>query len=149
MTPGRIDIKIVEDRLGIARDCLAALRRLPRTSLEAFLADERTPDAAESRLRRAIEALFDTARHILSKEFGHGALEYRDVARRAHERGLVADRALAGRFEQIAGYRNRPIHFYDAVTSQELLNIVRDDLPDLEAIADTLERAALGLAKKP
>lgn len=149
MTPGRIDIKVVEDRLSIARQCVAALRRLPRASLEAFLADERTPDAAESRLRRANEALFDTARHILSKQFGDGALEYRDVARRAHERGLVADPALAARFEQIAGYRNRLIHFYDAVTPQELLNILRDDLPDLDAMADALEKAALHLAKKP
>jgi len=148
VTPGHIDMKVVQDRLGITRDSVAALRRLPRASLEVFLADERTPDAAESRLRRAIEALFDLARHILSKEFGAGALEYRDVARKAHERGLVAERALAGRFEQIAGYRNRLIHFYDAVTPQELLNILRDDLPDLEAIADALEKAALRLAKK-
>jgi uncharacterized protein YutE (UPF0331/DUF86 family) len=148
VTPGRIDLKVVEDRLGIARDCVATLRRLPRATLEAFLADERTPLAAESALRRAIEALFDTARHVLSKGFGHGALEYRDVARKAHERGLVTDPGLAGRFEQIAGYRNRLIHFYDAVTTKELFGILRDDLQDLEALADTLENAAKRLAKQ-
>jgi uncharacterized protein YutE (UPF0331/DUF86 family) len=148
VTPGKIDLKVVEDRLGIVRDSVAALGRLPRATLEEFLSDERTAAAAESHLRRAIEALFDTARHLLSKGFGLGALEYRDVERRAHERGLVADPGLAARFEQMAGYRNRLIHFYEAVTAKELFGILRDDLHNVVSLVATFRNAAKRLVQK-
>ncbi len=148
MTPGHIDLKVVRDRIRIAAECVEALRQLPQRELAAFLADQRTPAAAESYLRRAIEALFDTTRHILSKALGLGALEYREVARHARKHGLVQDASLAGRFELIAGYRNRLTHLYEEVTPQELFNILRDDLKDLDAIAAALEAAAVRLAKK-
>ena len=67
MTPGPIDLKIVADRLAIVASCLEALRRLPTASLDDFRADWRNAAAADSLLRRAIEALFDAARHILAK----------------------------------------------------------------------------------
>lgn len=149
MTPGAVDLKLVRDRLRISADHVQALRRLPHQDLATFLADERTPSAAEPNLRRAIEALFDTTRHILSKAFGLGALEYREVARQAAMHGLVQDAKLAARFEQIAGYRNRLTHFYEAVTPEELFRILRHDLPDLDAIAAALEQAAVRLARKP
>jgi len=36
MTPGTIDLKIVNDRLEMVRSALAELRRLPQDSLEVF-----------------------------------------------------------------------------------------------------------------
>lgn len=93
MTPGPIDLKIVADRLAIVASCLEALRRLPTASLDDFRGDWRNAAAADSLLRRAIEALFDAARHILAKGFGLGPLEYREVARLVGEndpRGAIA-----------------------------------------------------------
>ena len=145
MTTGPVDPKIVSDRLALARRCLEDLRTLPATSLTEFLGDRRNAHAADSLLRRSIEALFDTARHLLAKGFGVGALEYREVARRAAEKGLVADPGLAERFVQTAGFRNRLIHHYEDVTPEELFAIVRRDLPDLEALADALGAAATRL----
>ncbi len=63
--------------------------------------------AADSFLRRALEGLFDTARHLLAKRFGDAGLEYRQVARACAERGLIGDSLLAARFVQMAGFRNR------------------------------------------
>lgn len=83
MTRSRIDRKVVRDRLELASSCIADLRAVRTATLEAFVADRRNPAAADSLLRRAIEALFDTTRHILAKEYGVGALEYREVARQA------------------------------------------------------------------
>jgi hypothetical protein len=83
MTQGRIDPKIVTDRLALIRECLADLRALPATSLAEFVADRRKAHAADSLLRRSIEALFDTARHVLAKQCAVGALEDREVARKA------------------------------------------------------------------
>ena len=95
------------------------------------------------------QPLTDTARHILAKGFGVGALEYRDVARRAAEHGVIDDQALAERFVRIAGFRNRLAHHYDEVTAAELHGILITDLPDLESLADALRRAAARLGASP
>lgn len=142
MTPTGISLKIVHDRLAYLDGCLEELRSLPAGSLEEFRADHRTPRAADSLLRHGIQALFDTARHILAKGFGLGKLEYKEIAREANERGLVRNPELAERFTKIAGYRNRLVHHYENVTPEELFAIIRNDLGDLVALADELKAAA-------
>ncbi len=67
MSPGLIDLKIVDDRLAIVAACLRDLRSLPTSSLVEFRADWRNTAAADAHLRRAIEPLFDSARHILPR----------------------------------------------------------------------------------
>jgi uncharacterized protein YutE (UPF0331/DUF86 family) len=111
MTTGPVDLKIVGDRLQIVGACVARLRALPTGSLEDFKSDFRNSAAADSLLRRAIEALFDAVRHLLARAHGLGALEYREVARLALEKGLVTDPGLGERMAEIAGYRNRLTHF--------------------------------------
>ncbi len=146
MTASPVRLKLVRERLAAVAEYVEALRALPRESEEVFLADRRNPDSAESLLRRALEALFDVARHLLAKGMGKGALEYKEVARLAVEHGLLADGGLGRRFEEMAGFRNRLTHFYDEVTPRELYGIVCDDLDDLEAVADALRQAASRLA---
>ena len=147
MTQGRIDLKIVADRLEIVTTCVEALRRLPSGSFQAFEADWRNAAAADSLLRRAIEGLFDAARHVLAKAFGLGPLEYREVARLAAEKGLVTEPGLQSRLREIAGFRNRLTHFYDEVTAEEIFGVARDELGDLEALAGQLRIAATRLAQ--
>lgn len=149
MTQAPIDLKVVSDRLALVRQCLEELRSLPITSLEEFLGDRRNAHAADSLLRRGIEALFDTARHLLSRGFALGALEYREVARKAAEKGLVSDADLARRFVQIAGFRNRLTHHYENVTPEELLDVLRRDLGDVAALADALAASASRLSRPP
>ena len=111
MTPSPVDLKIVGDRLALVRQAVEESRALPATDLASFTADRRNIWAADALLRRAIEALFDTARHILANAHGHGGLEYREVARLALEKGLVPQGRLADRLVTIAGFRNRLTHF--------------------------------------
>jgi uncharacterized protein YutE (UPF0331/DUF86 family) len=146
VTPSGVRLKLVRERLEAIADLVAALRRLPQASEEEFLADRRNPYSAESLVRRALEALFDVARHLLSKGQGKGALEYKEVARLAEEHGLVTDPSLAARFREMAGFRNRLVHFYHEVTPRELFGVVTRDLGDLEALAEALRGAAARLA---
>jgi predicted signal transduction protein with EAL and GGDEF domain len=90
VTRGTISLKVVHDRLGAVESGLRDLRALPVDSLETFVEDFRNPPAAESLLRRAIEALLDTARHLLPKSFGEGTLEYKKVAVRHGRRSDVS-----------------------------------------------------------
>ena len=148
MSPARIDLKVVRDRLGYAEECVDGLRGLPVSSSEEFLADRRNAWSADSLLRRGIEAIFDTARHLLAKGFGVGELEYRAIAREAVKRGLVTDAELGQRLFEIAGYRNRLVHHYEDVTPNELYAILTDDLGDLERAIQELRDAAARLAGK-
>ncbi|MEI6670189.1 MAG: HepT-like ribonuclease domain-containing protein [Acidobacteriota bacterium] len=145
MTRGIIDLKIVNDRLDMVRSAIAELRGLPHTSLDVFTGDRRNIWSADALLRRAIEALFDAARHLLAKAYGRGGLEYREVARLALEHGLLSPE-FAARFVRIAGFRNRLTHHYDAVTPEELFAVLEQHLGDVSALADQFEAAAARLA---
>ena len=141
MTPSAIDLKIVGDRLGIVDAAVRELRALPASDLATFTSDRRNIWAADALLRRAIEALFDTARHVLAKAHGRGGLEYREVARLASDLGLVpAD--LADAMMKIAGFRNRLAHYYDEVTPAELFSVISTRLGELTALADAFRRSA-------
>jgi uncharacterized protein YutE (UPF0331/DUF86 family) len=146
MTPGPLNLKLVGDRLALARQCLADLETLRALGATAFTSDRRNPAAADSFLRRAIEALFDAARHLLAKHYGLAGLEYREVARLAVERGLVADAGLAPQLLRIAGFRNRLAHYDDEVTPSEFFHVVESDLPGLHAFAREIQAAAARLA---
>ncbi len=146
MTRGSLSLKIVGDRLDLIADCLDGLRKLPASSLEEFSSDHRNPAAAESLLRRAVQAVFDLLRHMTSKTHGRGLLEYKELARIAREKGFIQDPELLRVLDQLAGFRNRLTHFYDEVTPEELYGILRNDLVDLERIAEELRRAAADLA---
>jgi uncharacterized protein YutE (UPF0331/DUF86 family) len=55
------------------------IRSLPVGSIDEFIADRRNIGAAESCLRRAIEALLDLGRHLLGKAFGVAVTEYKQI----------------------------------------------------------------------
>jgi hypothetical protein len=67
MTQGTVDLKVVGDLLKILETCLGNLRALPQGSLQEFLSDQRNAPAAESLLRRAIQAFFDLLRHVVAR----------------------------------------------------------------------------------
>ncbi|MCS7220425.1 MAG: hypothetical protein RML36_01005 [Anaerolineae bacterium] len=79
--PGKISRRIAYDRLAWVERMLSEIRALPLDSREAFLADRRNIWAAESCLRRALEALLDIGRHILARGFGVGVTEYGNCPR--------------------------------------------------------------------
>lgn len=147
MTPGPVDLKVVNDALAAIGSCLADLRALPQGSFAEFAADRRNAAAAESLLRRTLQAIFDLLRHLVAKGQGHGVLEYKQVARLAAEQGLVTDPRLAALLVELAGYRNRMVHFYAEVTPEELYGIVQGKLGDLVEVAEALRRAAAEAAR--
>ena len=112
---------------------VAEIRALPMDSYEEFSADKRNVWAAESCLRRALEAIFDLGRHILAKSFSQGVTEYKQIASELEKAGVLSQNQ-ASLLTTLAGYRNRLVHFYQEVTSEELYEICRDDLDDLVKI---------------
>lgn len=70
MTPDRLSKRVVSDRLAWVGQMVQEIRALPLEDQETFLADRRNVWAAESCLRRGLEALFDLGRHIFTTRWG-------------------------------------------------------------------------------
>src|SRR3990172_9952062 len=62
-------------------------------------------------LRKSLEAVFDIGRHILAKTYGFREIEYKAIARELGNRGVISE-GLSEVLIQMAGYRNRMVHFY-------------------------------------
>lgn len=133
MTPSKLSEKVIVERSAWVQEMLEELRALPVGSFDEFSADRRNVHAAESCLRRALEALLDLGRHLLAKGYGDAPAEYRAVAQRLGERGALGG-AETRLFAEIAGYRNRLVHFYDRVSEEELYRICTERLRDVEQI---------------
>lgn len=133
MTPSLIVLRVVLDRLSLLDRMLRQIQRLPMQDEAAFFADSRNVYTAESCLRSAPESLFDIGRHILSKGFGDPTSTYREVAQLLAEHGVL-DGAEEEMLKLMAGYRNRLIHRYHAVSDAELFRICVDHLGDWATI---------------
>ncbi len=134
MTPTGIKEKIVAQRLGWIEEMLRHIRALPLETYDLFVADPRNIAAADSYLRRALEALMDLGRHIVAKGFGRAVTEYRDIARQLLSVGALNEEETR-RMGELAGFRNRLVHFYAEVTHQELYRICSTQLEDVHRVA--------------
>lgn len=138
-----LNIAMITGRIDVIRSALSHLQDLSTISQEEFLSDYKNPAAAETLLRHCLEAIFDIGRHILAKT-GKVRLthEYKDIARGLGESGILSQ-SLMERLVEMAGYRNRIVHFYHEITDEELYQILQTDLEDfrsfLKEIAQFLE----------
>ena len=139
MMASAVRAEIVAERIAYIRNMIGAIGSLPQSSYDDFSADARNGAAAESYLRRALEALFDLGRHILAKAFAVAPAEYKQIAAELAKNGVLSKEE--GRvLTEMAGYRNRMVHFYHEIGEQELYNICRDRLIDIQGLIDILAR---------
>jgi uncharacterized protein YutE (UPF0331/DUF86 family) len=137
MTPAEVNKDVISQRKLWIRRMIASLRSLPLQDKAEFLRDPHTVAAAESYLRRALEALFDVGRHILAKKYAFPAAEYKEIAE------ILFEKKILGKKEKdllriMAGYRNRMVHFYHEITPEELYDICRHQLDDITTLLDAI-----------
>ncbi len=138
MSPNKISKRIVADRLDWLEKMVKEINNLPLKDYASFIADRRNVWAAESCLRRALEALMDLGRHIAAKSFGRGITEYKEIASVLKEGGVFHDESYL-RFRTLAGYRNRMVHFYHEISDHELFEICTSQLSDIPEIAAVIK----------
>ncbi len=133
MSPAKVSERIVTARVAWVRDMAARIRALPLDSYDSFVSDRRNVAAAESYLRRGLEAVLDLGRHLLAKGFGVAAPEYKEIAVRLREAGVL-DKDQATILSRLAGYRNRLVHFCHEIGDRELYEICAGQLGDVDTI---------------
>ncbi len=137
MTPSKIAKRVVADRVNWILRMLEGIESLPLDDFESFIIDKRNVWAAESCLRRALEALMDLGRHILAKGFGEGTSEYRQIGSGLETRGVLSA-PQAELFRRLAGYRNRMVHFYQEISDEELYSICSSQIGDIKNVTNAV-----------
>ena len=137
MTRTKINRRIVGERIDWVDRMVVEIRSLPLENFDELTSENRNVWTCESCQRRALESLLDLGRHILTKGFGVGVSEYKEIAeelKSAHV--LTTDESAL--LKVMAGYRNRLVHFYHEITTEELYDIGKNQLDDILLIKDAL-----------
>ncbi len=134
----KLNIAMLAGRIEIIRVALSHLKELGNLKRDEFLEDYKNPASAETFIRHCLEAIFDIGRHILAKS-GKVRLthEYKDIARGLGESGVIS-KPLMKKLMEMAGYRNRIVHFYHEITNEELYAILQNDLKDIEQFVNEI-----------
>jgi uncharacterized protein YutE (UPF0331/DUF86 family) len=123
---------MINQRLIFISDYCNKMERLSVLSEDEFIGSDKAA-AAESYLRRSIEAMFDIGRHILAKSGTvELAQEYKSIAKGLKKLEVV-DENLGETMIRIAGYRNRMVHMYNLISDEEVYSIIKNELNDLKA----------------
>ncbi|PIP57331.1 hypothetical protein COX04_00070 [Candidatus Woesebacteria bacterium CG22_combo_CG10-13_8_21_14_all_45_10] len=131
MTNLKIEKDIVIKRMEGIEGEVASLKELGKKSLAEFQ-DGDSWKLAQFHLHRALEGVFNIGSHILSRIPGATATQYKEIAQKLGENGIVPKDFANQRLVEMAKYRNRLIHFYAQVTSEELYEIIQKDLGDFD-----------------
>ena len=137
MTPSQLRAKVVAERVAWVNRMLTQLRAVPSETYTIFISDPRNIAAAESYLRRALEALLDLGRHLLAKGFGQAVTEYKEVAVALVKVGVL-NQQEENLLRELAGYRNRLVHFYHEISDKELYAICTVQLKDIEILLNVI-----------
>lgn len=137
MVSAELNKNVVADRALWIKRMIEAARELPLENKDAFLQNKLYIAAAESYLRRALEALFDLGRHILARQFAYPTTEYKTIADALFEKKIFSS-SQRDIMRKMAGYRNRMVHFYHEISPEELYLICSRNLTDIEKILSTL-----------
>lgn len=138
MVSGKISNRIVAERMDWINNMIKEIGRLPLEDYETFITDKKNVWAAESCLRRALEALMDLGRHILAKGFGRGVTEYKGIASGLGEKSVLLPHEC-DTLKTLAGYRNRMVHFYQEISDKELFEICSSQLSDITRVTEAIK----------
>jgi uncharacterized protein YutE (UPF0331/DUF86 family) len=137
MVAGYINEKVITQRALWISQMIDALKDLPIENREKFFQNKHNIAAAESYIRRALEALFDIGRHILAKRFAYPASEYKEIVTGLFEKQVI-EKKDADLMKKMAGYRNRMVHFYHEISSDELYEICLKHIDEINQLLECL-----------
>ena len=131
------DPELVAKRLAIIETSVRELRELARPTV--IHTDVREARFVEHTLQIAIQAVLDTASHIVSDERLGEPRTNRELFDLLERAGWIPP-ALAGALRDMAGFRNVLVHGYDTVDLEIVRDVVEHHLGELLQFADTVRK---------
>lgn len=138
MTPSKISQKVAAGKLELIQRFVSQIEDIDLDPVEKFVGSPLNVAAAESNLRRSLEALLDLGRHVLARGFGVPAVEYKEIGPKLIECGVL-NRERGDLLRKIGGYRNRLVHLYLEVSPEELHQILTTELQDVVDITESIK----------
>lgn len=130
---------------GIEKD-VERLKNLSELDFKIFT-EEPNLVMAQFYLRQALEGVFNIGSHILSRLPGGRTVEYKQIALKLGETGVVDSVFAKTNLNQMAGYRNRLTHFYAEITPEEIYKILREHLDDFSTFLEAIKKVMLNPEK--
>ncbi len=126
-----VDPDKLRHHLDYARSNVRHLERVRAEGRDAFLADERTQMATVRWLQTAIEALLDSGHHVIAREGLGIPRQYSDTIVLLAKAGILPAEQR-DTYVSMVRFRNRAVHLYDEIASEEVWKIVDEHLGDFE-----------------
>ncbi|HON82584.1 MAG TPA: DUF86 domain-containing protein [Caldisericia bacterium] len=112
------------------KNLLALLEEYKNISLNEFLKNREKIDATKYRLINIIEACINICNHIIVKEYNIIPESYSDCFEILNKKGILKD-SLTKNLIKMTKFRNLLIHLYSKVDDEEIYNILKDNLNDI------------------
>lgn len=109
---------------------MALLEEYKNISLNEFLKNREKIDATKYRLINIIEACINICNHIIVKEYNIIPESYSDCFEILNKKGILKD-SLTKNLIKMTKFRNLLIHLYSKVDDEEIYNILKDNLNDI------------------
>ncbi len=127
MTP--LKIETIQDKLFRINQNVTFIEDILRSPNEDILKDVARYNGLEHMLQLSIQAILDIGAHILAEEFQENPANYQDIIAALGKHGVI-EQAFATEQVEMAKFRNKLIHDYDAVDTKKVLLYART-APDI------------------
>lgn len=139
-----LEREAIMPRIDGIRKNISKLQRLGQLPFEQFSKGD-SFDLAQHHLRLALEGVFHIGAHVLSRLPGGRTVEYREIAERLGDKGIVDQTFAKNALVPMAKLRNLLVHHYADLDAQKLYDVVNNHLVDIE----TFLRAVKGVVDVP
>ncbi|MEK7122746.1 MAG: DUF86 domain-containing protein [Patescibacteria group bacterium] len=125
----------LRDLIEDIESCRHELQRLTDCEREDFEKNNDLYATTEHYFRRALEGILTAGTHILSR-LPTETKDYTEIITELGRRGIISEE-FAQRNKGLAGYRNRLVHLYWDVSSQEMFDTIKEHLDDISVFAES------------
>jgi len=126
-----VDQEKIRQKLHFIRENLDRLEQFKGMETENLKSDHIKEAAAIRMLQVVIEAVLDICSHVISREGWGLPKSYLETVELAVQNGLIP-REMAQEYKNMAKFRNRVVHLYDKVDTEELTEIIDSHLDDFK-----------------
>jgi uncharacterized protein YutE (UPF0331/DUF86 family) len=131
---------LIEERLRFIESSCESLERFSDISFEDFMSNHDNYRIAYYDLYTALEATLDLGAHLLSRLPGNKAQSYKDIALFLAEKKILPRKFVEEKLVKMAGYRNRIIHFYHRISSEEIHSLAKNHLDDFTEFSTYIKK---------
>jgi uncharacterized protein YutE (UPF0331/DUF86 family) len=132
-----VDLTKLRSHIDFVRANLRKLEMVHERGREEFLSDDITQAAATRWLQTSIEALVDMSNHIIAREGLGVPRAYAETIEILTREGVLPP-ARRDALLKMVRFRNRIVHLYDEVSSEEIWRIIDHDLGDFDAFISAI-----------